>query len=279
MSVDVGGQEVRAPVGDSVGSHPNCSPNCNEYRIGTWNLLGASIPQDQLEIDGELSEQAIDICGVQETMTPSQFINTSQYKWYLSSGRSSEHGRSIRRGVGILLRKGSNLKVDLVRRVSDRIISMKIKNKDGQYFYIIVVHLPSRELELDVVYSSLSHELNRLTNIQKRNLILMGDFNAHLGRDLLGARTIGHLGPALLHTVTNETGQYFLELLLQFKLKVHTTYGKHSAIETWRRGATYSQLDHIMTSTDSYFVVNRIKGLYFKRSDHKLISARFTLKN
>lgn len=255
----------------------DCLPSF--YRIGTWNLLGASLPLDQQAIDYELCEQNIDILGVQETMTPSQFINTKDYKWYLSSGRLQDHGRSIRRGVGIVLRKSCNFKVEIIRRVSDRVLSVKIKDQRNKDLFLIVVHLPSKESELEKVHSLLSNEVNRLSTTQMNSLILIGDFNAHLGKDLLGDKSKGIIGNALLHSVTNEPGRYLMDFLKHYQFKVNTTYGRHNAIETWRRGTSFSQLDHIITSGTSLFFVDLIKGLYFARSDHKLVSARFTIKN
>lgn len=265
---DIGGFELRRDPSvqsqlESQTTQHKRSPF--SFRMGTWNLLGASLPQAQQKIDQELNEQGIEILGVQETMTPSQFVSTRGYKWYLSSGRSKDHGKSVRRGVGILVKKTSKFKVLKIRRVSDRIIGANLNHPDFKDVYVIVVHLPSRETELDAVYSSLGNEVNRLTFGQKRNFVLLGDFNAHLGRDLLGESSRNIIGPALLHESTTDTGHYLMEFLTRYRLKVNTTFGKHDVLETWRRGDSHSQLDHIITMQQTSFFVNRIKGKYFER--------------
>lgn len=80
LDYGVGSHEVRTTV-DSF--HPPSQlettnyndKNYRHYRIGTWNLLGASAPNEQVQIDEELSEQNIYILGVQETMSYIAMIN------------------------------------------------------------------------------------------------------------------------------------------------------------------------------------------------------------
>lgn len=155
---------------------------------------------------------------------------------------------------------------------------MKVRDHQG-YFHVLIAHMPSKENELDATYSKLpSIEVNRLSNSQRNTMVLIGDFNAHLGKDLLGEKSLRHLGAALLHRDTNDAGRYLMDFILQFKMKVNTTFGRHNAIDTWKRGRSISQLNHIMTSLQSSFFVDRIRGIYLKRSDHKLVSARIIFR-
>lgn len=110
-------------------------------------------------------------------------------------------------------------------------------------------------------------------------VLCLGDFNAHLGIDDDLVKQSNCFGKILLHPQSNSNGhdlQYICEL---FNMHALTTIRNNSTKITWHRGASSSQLDHILYPSSSAYRVNNLQGRWSKSpSDHKIISCQLVFR-
>lgn len=238
-----------------------------ELHVGTWNLSGVTSVEKRLIIDEIAKNHRIDILCVQETHLYSQSVETPNYHWIL--GPQSQLLRASR-GCGFLIRKGLPYTVELqVHSVNILQLTIKFAD-DAPVLYLLCVHRVSEGGARSAL------EAGKLTSIArelkaKGGLVIVGDFNSHLGRDLYdnNQRVIGSI---LYHEVSNTNGKGLYHLCENLELQVLTTIKNRSTRCTWYRANGSSQIDHVIAPLHADFHVSCLKGHWTKFSDHKLIT-------
>lgn len=267
------------PVEEDIVVSPLPSPpsQLKALTIGTWNVRGASLRDSQNFIDQVISKHGIHILALQESNSPSKFNMTSNYKWYLSPKKivSGNRAKSFRNGVGILVTKQPGFSMLRIERISERLLYSTIQTPMG-IVRVFSIHIPPNAAESEPVYRDLRNILLKLTYKGMCAVILLGDWNGHIGKDIVDDPMYhGLIGRCLHHWTCDSGGQHLLDFIYQFKLQVCTTFGKHSARITRLFNGSTSQLDHIVTSKESSLFVKAIKGVWVseKVTDHCLVYA------
>jgi hypothetical protein len=120
----------------------------------------------------------------------------------------------------------------------------------GRWCHIIVlnVHAPTEDKTEDVK-SSFYEELERVFGKfhKYHTEILLGDFNAKVGREDIFKPTIGNES---LHEISNDNGVRLVHFTTSKNLRFKSTMFPHRNIykDTWTSpdGKTHNQIDHIL---------------------------------
>lgn len=238
----------------------------HELRLGVWNLSGAANMEKRLIIDEIVSQQQIDIVCIQESHLYAQSIETSHYHWVLGPQTSNRASR----GCGFLISKRLRFRYSF-KSYSVNICHLEVAfSSDAPPFYIICVHKHSEGAARSAL------ETGQLTSIirelrAKGEIILVGDFNAHLGQDLYNAeqRVVGKI---LCHSVSNTNGHSIFDMCEQLELRALTTIHHYSTRFTWYRPNGKSQIDHVFKPESSLYKIGSLRGRWTRYSDHKLIT-------
>lgn len=252
------------------------SPSPSIMRIGTWNVRGASNVETRHLVDSILFKNGVHVAAVQETNSAAKYSQSPNYKWYMSPNPSSTY----RNGVAILVAKLPGFHVKTVKRISERIVCCLLQTPIGTLRFLSV-HIPHIDEDSERAYIDLDSIIHTLSFLDLYGLVLMGDFNGHIGKDMFKDPVYrGSIGGCLYHMETNRGGHNLLEFIHRHDLKILTTFGKHSAIITRELGDQASQLDHLIASNDTVIFIKRIIGIPVPAtlSDHKLIYADVVLK-
>ena len=181
------GNYVEGVVNGRTGSGPVRSTSCetphDTFKIASWNI--GTMRGRSSEIVETITRRNIDLCCVQEVRwrgASARHIigKDSRYKFFWVG---NNQGTS---GVGVLLAEKWVDKVYDIKRVSDRI--MLIKLLVGEVVLTVLsVYAPQTGLEestKDAFYDSLQTVISELPD--KEIVIPCGDWNGHVGREAAG---------------------------------------------------------------------------------------------
>ncbi|PNF38661.1 hypothetical protein B7P43_G01213 [Cryptotermes secundus] len=163
------------------------------------------------------------------------------------------------------------------------------------------VHAPTEDKIDDIkdrFYEELEHVLDKFPNYPRK--ILLGEFNAKVGREDIFKPTIGNES---LHEISNDNGVRVVNFATSKNLTVKSTMFPHRNIQkfTWTSpdAKIHNQIDHILIErrrhssildvrsfraadcdTDHYLVVEKVreKLAVSKKTTHRVHMERFNLK-
>jgi hypothetical protein len=150
----------------------------------------------------------------------------------------------------------------------------------GRWYHIIVLNVQApTEDKTDDVKASFYEELGRVFDkFPKYNIqILLGDFNAKVGREDIFKPTIGNES---LHEISNYNGVRLVKFATSKNLRVKSTMFPHHNIHkyTWTSpdGKTHNQIDHILEHRQRHTSVFDAQSLRATdcHSDHYLVVAK-----
>jgi hypothetical protein len=156
--------------------------------------------------------------------------------------------------------------VKRVEFVSDRMSYIILR---GHWCHIIIlnVHAPT-EHKIDDVKGSLYEELERVFDkFPKYHMkILLGDFNAKVGREDIFKPTIANES---LHEMSNDNGVRLLNFATSNNLRIKSTMFPHRNINkyTWTSpdGKTHNHIDRILADRRRYWNVLHVRS--FRAAD------------
>ena len=229
-------------------------------------------------ISGELKRLNIDIAALQETrLADSGQIREQDYTFFWK-GRAAEETRI--HGVGFAVKNTLIQSVTEPSGGNERILAISLQTRAGKV-HLISIYAPTLDADSEVkdqFYEDLSDVVSAIP--AEEEMILLGDFNARVGRDndawsgILGPHGVGNL---------NENGQRLLEMCTFHNLSVMNTFFKtkprHAV--TWKhpRSGHWHQLDLVVARRDSRrkFLHTRSYHSADCNTDHALVCSRIRL--
>ncbi|XP_063544352.1 craniofacial development protein 2-like [Cydia strobilella] len=227
------------PQSDGRGTEP--AHQNHKLRIASWNV--GSMTGRSAELAEVLLRGRINACCVQET------------KWKGSKSRQIGnnykliyHGVGPQNGVGIVVDKDLQERIVEVKRVSDRIIAIKLALDGNPCMNIISAYAPQvgcSTVEKQLFWDDM-HDL--LQSIPLDELKYIGaDFNGHVGSNSTTYQRVhGNQG----YGNVNAEGETILQFASTFDLAIVNTFFTKSQqhLITYKSGGNHTQIDFILTN-------------------------------
>jgi hypothetical protein len=201
-----------------------------DMRFGTWNVRSLYRIGSLMTVVRELGKCKLDLVGVQEVRWEKGGTEWAEdYTFFYVQENGYHH-----LGTGFFVRKRIELAVRRVEFISDRVSYIILR---GRWCNIILfnVHAPCID-KGDVVKDSF-YDMK----------ILLGDFNAKVGRENIFKQTIGN---DCLHESSNDSGVRVVNFATSKNLVVKSTMFLHRKIHkyTWAspEGKIHNQIDDIL---------------------------------
>lgn len=246
----------------------------NKHNIATWNVR--SMAGGKLEIvKSEMERTNISVLGISELKwTEKGSFRSDKHTVYYSG-----HGSYRKNGVAFIISRHLENCVMGFNPISDRLISIRIKGKPVN-LTVVQAYSPTsvaEEEEIDEFYQLLEETVNNTP--KKDALILLGDFNAKVGRMSTPNVTGNHgLG------IRNEAGNRLVQFCTEFNLTIMNTHFQqpNRRLYTWTSpGGVYrNQIDYIICQQRWKSMVQCTKTLPGADcgSDHELLTAVIKVK-
>ena len=156
-----------------------------KLRIATWNFSGLCSERKQKEVGELLKKLNLDIVAGQESWEKEgKVIAVDGYTWFGKpcSNQKSQRGEG---GVGFLVREYLVNEVEFISNTRyEESVWMKVRGGRGrEALYICCVYMPTDSTSVSVIdnsYEKLKEDV--LSFKQKGRVVLLGDFNARVGR-------------------------------------------------------------------------------------------------
>lgn len=241
------------------------------FKIGTWNVRGANLLAKRDEIDRQLSSDSVGIAALQETKMTSRTCDTRNYKWLL--GKDNGADRNARR-IAFLVHRSLAGQVHSTLNLTHNVQVLEMTMEDAR-IWIVNAHIPHDDGDYD--FGAIRAFILKYSD---RRIILLGDFNAHLGRLDLTMEDKSYIGPQIGHDYCNINGEELKNIIHAGNFNVNSTWSRSSTVRvTWRSGDSWSQIDHMM-SNDTSLRFQRILATWSStvQTDHALLMAEIELK-
>lgn len=218
-------------------------------KIGTWNVRTMYETGKAAQIAREMERYNIQILGICESRWNGSGLKTlASGEKILYSGHADEN-HDHTEGVAIMMSPVAARALMEWQPVSSRVMTARFNSK-GRKVSIIQCYSPTNdatEETKEIFYNCLQAVVN---DIPKRDIkILMGDFNAKIGKNNIGKETI--MGTQALGEM-NENGELFSDFCAFNDLVIGGSVFQHRGIhkETWISpdGGTKNQIDYINIS-------------------------------
>lgn len=260
-------------------------------RVATWNVR-TLIDHDRTDrperrsalVGKELDRYKIDIAALSETRLSDDGSceeRASRYTFFWRGKPANEHRIH---GVGFAVRTHLVREHNLVpTAVNERLMTLRVPLSNGHFVTLISVYAPTLNTDDDIKDAFYNDLRTCLTHIPRHDkLIVLGDFNARVGRDfetwpgILGKEGIGSC---------NANGLLLLGLCTEFELILTNTLfrQKNSFKTTWMhpRSKHWHLIDYILTRTkdrSDVHLTRVAKGADDCWTDHKMVYAILSLK-
>jgi exonuclease III len=276
-----------------LSSHPACGRKSIKSRtralnIATWNVRTLSDSKNTMErrtalICRELAKYDIDIAALSETRLPDESQLEEVAAGYTIYWRGKPATDKRQAGVGFAVKSSIANKLESVPQgLSDRLMTLRLRLSTHHHATLISAYAPTMSYP-DDVKESFYEELGNAIRAVPRNdkLILLGDFNARVGRDhqtwpgVLGCHGLGK---------ENDNGTLLLSLCATHQLTVTNTAfqqaNKRKATWMHPRSGHWHLIDYIIVrqrDKADVMVTRAIRGAEMW-SDHRLVRAKMRLR-
>ncbi|XP_050079522.1 uncharacterized protein LOC126567336 [Anopheles maculipalpis] len=164
--------------------------------------------------------------------------------------------------------------------INERMCRLRIR---GRFFNLSIInvhspHLGSTDDDKDSFYTQLEREYDRCPQHDVK--IVIGDFNAQVGREEVFKPTIGSFSA---HQLTNDNGLRLVNFASSKHMTIRSTFFQHEPrfSYTWRSPLqTYSQIDHVLIDGRHFSDIIDVKTYRGANvdSDHFLVMVKLRQK-
>ena len=274
------GNYVEGVANGRVGSGPTRSISCeipqNTLKVASWNI--GTMRGRSSEIVETIKRRNIDLSCVQEVRwrgASARYITgkDSRYKFFWIG---NDQGTG---GVGILLAEKWVDKVYDIKRVSDRIMLIKLLVGES-VITVLSVYAPQTGLDQstkDAFYDSLQTTVSALP--EKDIVIPCGDWNGHVGKTAPGYEGV-HGGAG--YGERNADGERILDFAVANDLVIGNTFfvKRDNHLITYQSGNAKTQIDFILLRKKYQKLAKDIKVIPSEEcvTQHKLLICELQVK-
>ena len=185
-------------------------------RVATWNFSGLGSERKQKEVEELLVRN--NIAGQESWEREDTRIEVEGYKWF-GKPRNNQTSQRGEGGGGFLVRECLVSEVEFITSVRyEESVWMKVRGERGRSaLYIGCVYMPTDSTSVAVVescYGKLKEDV--LSFREKGQVMLLGDFNARVGRSVEVDDVIGMFG----EDICNASGNRLISFLNEVELVV-----------------------------------------------------------
>ena len=246
-----------------------------KLRLATWNFSGLCSDRKQKEIGELLAKHNLDVVAGQESWEKEETrIDVEGYKWF-GKPRIKQNSPRGDGGVGFLVRECLVNEVEFINTVKyEESVWMKIRSERGrEALYIGCVYMPTDSTSISVMdscYERLKEDV--LSFREKGKVVLLGDFNARVGRSAQLDEVVGMFG----ENTCNASGNRLLSFLNEVELMICNGRKLVTEPEWTRIRPSLKQksiIDYIITDAQLLEVSGNVHvdGTDIGSSDHLLV--------
>ena len=266
-------------------SHAKMRYNIN---IGCWNVRTlldiekSNRPERRTAlVTRELQRLNVDIAALSETRLSGEDQLTEEGSGYSLFWIGKPKGEYRAGGVGFAIRSALLDNIESPCVITDRIMKLRIPLSCGRYASIFSVYAPtlqSSDEDISDFYRALANSTSSVPLSDK--LIILGDFNARVGKDHDTWNALGHYGIGKV----NKNGLNLLEFCSVQSLVICNTLfrlkEKHKTTWTHPRSKQGHLIDFIITRQRDIADVSIVRVLRSANcdTDHRLVRGKFKLR-